>query len=211
LKEIARAQICKAGCVLVTLSLAGGALAQNASLALERNGRMISLEPYAANILRITMSVDKTAATSAPGYGFVAKPSAEGWTHERDANGNEVFRSSRMVVRVAPADLPSDKLPQPMPLDELNRQLREHYFGGGGGHGPYNDALLVTTSEGKMLLHMRSWTMAPESADLAQQDFGAKGYTVSAMFDSPADEHYYGLGQQQKGWMDLRERDPLLA
>jgi len=25
------------------------------------------------------------------------------------------------------------------------------------------------------------------------------------MFDSPAGEHYYGLGQQQKGWMDLRD------
>ena len=27
------------------------------------------------------------------------------------------------------------------------------------------------------------------------------------MFDSPADEHYYGLGQQQKGWMDLRDHE----
>ena len=191
----------------MTLSLAGGSLAQNASLVLERNGRMISLEPYAANILRITMSIDKTAAASAPGYGFVAKPSAEGWTHERDADGNEVFHSSRMVVRVGPGDRPADKLPQPMPLDELNRQLREVYFGGGGGQGPYNDPLLVTTPEGKMLLQMRTWTMAPERPDVAQQDFGAKGYSVSAMFDSPAGEHYYGLGQQQKGWMDLRDHE----
>jgi hypothetical protein len=38
-------------------------------------------------------------------------------------------------------------------LDTLNRQLREVYFGGGGGQGPYNDALLVTTADGKMLLH----------------------------------------------------------
>ncbi len=34
---------------------------------------------------------------------------------------------------------------------------------------------------------------------------GAKGYRVAPIFDSPADEHYYGLGQQQKGWMDLRD------
>jgi alpha-glucosidase/alpha-D-xyloside xylohydrolase len=54
-----------------------------------------------------------------------------------------------MVVRLAPGNLPSDKLPQPMPLDALNRQLREVYFGGGGGQGPYNDALLVTTPGGK--------------------------------------------------------------
>ncbi len=31
------------------------------------------------------------------------------------------------------------------------------------------------------------------------------GYHVSATFDSPADEHYYGLGQQQQGILDLRD------
>ena len=38
------------------------------------------------------------------------------------------------------------------------------------------------------------------------------GYRVSATFDSPQGEHYYGLGQQQQGFMDLRDhRDSLLA
>jgi alpha-glucosidase/alpha-D-xyloside xylohydrolase len=193
--------------VLLAMSLGNVATAQGGPLVLERDGRVLSLEPYAQNILRVTMSTDKAAATSAPGYGFVAKPSAEGWTHERDAEGYDVFRSARMVVRVAPADLLKGKMPQPMPLDALNQELREHYFGGGGGHGPNNDALLVTTSEGKMLLHMRTWTMAPERADVAQTDAGAKAYRVAAMFDSPTDEHYYGLGQQQKGWMDLRDHE----
>ena len=119
------------GCIFLTLSLGGVAIAQSAPLVLERDGRVISLEPYAANIVRVTMSIDKAAASGAPGYGFVAKPSEGGWTHERDAEGDDVFRSARMVVRVAPGDLPTEKLPQPMPLDALNRQLREHYFGGG--------------------------------------------------------------------------------
>ena len=195
------------GCIFLTLSLGGVAIAQSAPLVLERDGRVISLEPYAANIVRVTMSIDKARASGAPGYGFVAKPSEAEWTHERDAEGGDVFRSARMMVRWAPGDLPSEKLPQPMPLDALNRQLRERYFGGGGGQGPYNDALLVTTADGKMLLHMRTWTMAPERADVAQQDAGSKGYSVAATFDSPADEHYYGLGQQQKGWMDLRDHE----
>src|SRR5271165_2386483 len=129
------------GCVLLTVSLGRVATARSTPLVLERDGRVISLEPYAANIVRITMSIDKSAATGAPGYGFVAKPSAGEWTHERDAEGGEVFRSARMVVRLGPGDTPAEKLPQPMPLDALNRQLRERYFGGGGGHGPYNDAL----------------------------------------------------------------------
>ena len=154
------------------------------------------------------MSTETAAATSDPGYGIVAKPSMEGWTHERDADGDDVFRSSQMVVRVTPGDLPKEKLPQPMPLDALNLQLREQYFGGGGSRfAPHNDTLLVTTADGKMLLHMRTWMMAPESPDVAQADPTNKGRRVVAMFDSPDDEHYYGLGQQQKGWMDLRDHE----
>ena len=189
------------------------AIAQSGPLVLERDGRTISLEPYAPNILRVTMSTDREAATGAPGYGFIAQPSAEGWTHERDAEGYDVYRTARMVVRVAPGDLPKDKLPRPMPLDPLNLELRQHYFGGGGGGngpndgglGPHDDALLVTAADGKMLLHMRTWAMEPESAEAAATDTGTKGYRVVSTFDSPADEHYYGLGQQQKGWMDLRD------
>jgi len=58
----------------------------------------------------------KATATACPGYGFEAKPSAEGWIRERDSEGNDVFRSPRMVVRVAPGDLPEEKLPPPMML-----------------------------------------------------------------------------------------------
>ena len=198
---------------LLMVLLGSVAMAQGGPLVLEREGRVISLVPYAPNIVRVTMSIDKAAAAGDPGYGFVAQPSAEGWTHERDAEGYDVYRSARMVVRVAPGDLPKDKLPRPMPLDALNLELRQHYFGGGGGgngpndggRGPHNDALLVTTTEGKTLLHMRTWEMTPERAEVAATDTGTKGYRVAAMFDSPADEHYYGLGQQQKGWMDLRD------
>jgi alpha-D-xyloside xylohydrolase len=198
--------------VLMALSLSGSAVAQGVPLVLERAGRVIALEPYAPNILHITLSNDRAAASSAPGCGFVAQPSAEGWAHERDQKGYEVYRSARIAVRLAPEDLPKDKRPQPMPLDALNLELRQHYFGGGagdgpndGGLGPHDDALQVTAKDGKTLLQMRTWSMQPESPEVAQADAGAKGYQVASTFDSPADEHYYGLGQQQKGWMDLRD------
>ena len=182
------------------------ALAHAQGLVLEREGRVISLVPYASNVLRVTMSKDMAGATSAPGYGFVAQPDAAGWKHERDPDGNEVFRSSAMIVRLAPGNLPKGKLPQPMPLDRLNLELRDNYFGGVGRNETHNDALSVATADGKTLLHMRTWTMEPESDQVAAADVGAKGYSIRAMFDSPPDEHYYGLGQQQKGWMDLRDR-----
>jgi alpha-D-xyloside xylohydrolase len=200
------------GAALLASSLGCVANAQAGPLVLEREGRVISLEPYAPNVVRISMSIDSGTAAAPPGYGFVAKPTAEGWTHQRDAEGYDVYRSARMVVRVAPGDLPKDKLPQPMPLDPLNLELRHQYFGGGGGNGPndgslgpHHDALLVTTADGRMLLHMRTWTMLPESPEVAAADAGKKGYKIASTFDSPAGEHYYGLGQQQKGWMDLRD------
>lgn len=197
--------------VLQALLFSGAALAQNQPLVLERDGRVISLVPYAPNILRVTISIDKAAATAAPGYGFIAKPSAQGWTSRQDAKGGEVFQSDQMVVHIAAADPPANQRPQQMPLDAVNRELREQYFGGRPNpHAPHNDALLITTGSGKPLLHMRTWTMAPESPEVAKTDADAatqKGYRVAAMFDSPADEHYYGLGQQQKGWMDLRDHE----
>jgi alpha-D-xyloside xylohydrolase len=193
---------------LLAAPLSGIAMAQGGSLVLERDGRTISLEPYAPNILRVTISTDRAAATGVPGYGFVAKPSAEGWTHDRDAEGSEVYRSARMVVRLSPDNLPKEKLPQAMQLDPLNQQLREQYFGGDNRrHRPHNDALQITAADGKTLLEMRTWAMLPERPEVAQTDAGPKGFTVGATFDSPADEHYYGLGQQQKGWMDLRDHE----
>ncbi|GLQ87439.1 glycoside hydrolase family 31 protein [Dyella flagellata] len=193
--------------LLLGVSLSGAAVAQDVPLVLQRDGRTISLEPYAPNILRVTLGVDRAAVMNRPGYGFEAKASAQGWTHTRDAAGGDIYRSAKMVVRVAPADLAPDQLPQAMPLDALNRQLREKYFGGGRDRSTFDDALQITNAEGKTLLHMRTWSMAPEPPQVAQADAGAKGFRIAATFDSPANEHYYGLGQQQQGWMDLRDHE----
>jgi alpha-D-xyloside xylohydrolase len=193
--------------LMLAVSLGSPAMAQSKSLVLEREGGVLSLEPYAPNILRVTMSTDRAAATGPSGYGIAAKPSDEGWTHQRDAEGRDVYRSARIVVRVSLAHLPREQQPQTMPLDALNLKLRDPYFGGGGGNNTHEDELLVTTTAGKILLRMRSWTMAPEGAEVAQADAGTKGYTVASRFESPADEHYYGLGQQQQGWMDLRDHE----
>ena len=77
--------VLRLGQILIgAVSLGAVAMAQSGPLVLEREGRVISLEPYAPNIVRVTMSTDKATASGLPGYGFVAQPSAEGWTHERD-------------------------------------------------------------------------------------------------------------------------------
>jgi alpha-glucosidase/alpha-D-xyloside xylohydrolase len=184
----------------------GSVFAQGSSFVLNREGRTIVLEPYAPNILRVTVSKTEALATAAPGYGFVGTPAMSGWTQETEADGSEVFRSGRLIVHLPPANVPESQEPRRMPLDELNQSLRDHYFGR-GKKGPSDDSLLVRTTSGKMLLHMRNWAMFPNKPDAATPT-GVKddpGYHVSATFDSPTDEHYYGLGQQQKGFLDLRD------
>jgi alpha-D-xyloside xylohydrolase len=183
------------------------ALAQDSKFVLDRDGRTIVLEPYASNIVRITLSRDNTTATGAPGYGIVGTPSMTGWVHEKDSGGNDVFRSGRLLIQVSADHLPQSRLSQPMPLDDLNLSLREHYFGGSASR-QIEETVSVTTASGKALLNMRNWSMVPNIAS-GEATGGAKqegaGYHVSATFDSLADDHYYGLGQQQEGNLDLRD------
>ena len=193
-------------CLAAVGSVTG--LAQDTQFVLDREGRTMVLEPYGPNIFRITLSKDKASAVATPGYGLVGTPSMTGWTHQQDAEGNDVFRSDRLVVHVSPDQVPPSRLPHPMPLDELNQSLRDHYFGGSSGTRRSDDTVSVTTASGKPLLTMRNWSMVPNDSDAAAPN-GAKpndaGSRVSAIFDSPPDEHYYGLGQQQQGALDLRD------
>src|SRR5664279_4971548 len=96
------------GCVAV--------LAQETKLVLIRDGRTIMLEPYAPNIIRVTLSKDKAAAAGAAGYGFVGIPAMTGWTHQQDSDGDDVFRSSQLVVHISADHLPESRLSHGMPL-----------------------------------------------------------------------------------------------
>ncbi len=180
--------------------------AQETRFILNRDGRTIVMEPYAPNILRITMSKTKELAEAAPGYGFVGTPSMTGWTHVEGADGSDVFRSSRLVIHISPANLPGSREPHHMPLDEVNQSLRDHYFGK-SGTGAADDSLSVITTSGQTLLTMRKWSMIANKPDVntTKLEKDDAGYRVGATFDSPAGEHYYGLGQQQKGYLDLRD------
>ena len=180
---------------------------QDHRFVLERDNRTIVLEPYAVNIVRVTLSSEKSAALATPGYGILGTPSMDGWTHEEDSAGYDVIHSSKMLIRVAPKNLPP---PQAMPLDELNRTLREHYFYGDFARGTYDDSISVSNTAGKPLLTMRRWSMLPNAGEAAahnaaKHENSDADYRISATFDSPTGEHYYGLGQQQQGFLDLRD------
>lgn len=173
---------------------------------LTRDGRTIVLEPYDPGIVRVSLSTNSAQAAAHPGYGISGSPSAQGWTREKERDGYEVIRSSRLVLRMAPANLPA---PRRMPLDPLNQSLRETYFGGGSHVDPFDDIVSIATPAGKTLLELQRWSMTPPPASAKRDGSRAAaaedpGSRVSATFSAPGDEHFYGLGQQQQGLLDLR-------
>jgi alpha-D-xyloside xylohydrolase len=186
--------------ILAALAGSTALAAQDANLILERDGTTIVLEPYAANIVRVTMSTIKDQATAGPGYGIVAKAAAEGWSHETIAAG-DTYKSARMALL-----LPPPVPPRRRPDGSFWKGPRKNY--GGAGGEPF---LRVTGADGKPLLNMQGWEMAELndkdgdsqlSFDRRPQD--PQFYRVGATFVSPDDEHYYGLGEFQDGYLDHR-------
>ena len=177
--------------------LPGGALAQK--VVLDHGEATVVLEPYAPNIIRVTLSKFKEAANAAPGYGFVGTADATGWQHSSGDAGDS-YVSSRLQVTVNPYHKPGK------PGERSQSDIGQFFV----GSAPYVH-VLVKTADGKTLVDMENWSMA----DLNYKDgtmeiahdrrpTDAQFYTVGATFASPADEHYYGLGQNQEGFLDLR-------
>ncbi len=150
---------------------------------LDRNGSHVSIEPYAPNIVRVTIAIDRDLADAPPGPGPNAKPDAAGWTHSNDASG-DVFTSSALSLTVNAQPWP--KAPSQM----------ERYF------APSLPPVSVSVkgADGHLITQMNGWEMAPHTVA------GEKTFKVGASFAAPLDEHYYGLGQNQEGRLDLRGR-----
>jgi alpha-D-xyloside xylohydrolase len=162
--------------------LAGGAMAAPQTL-LDRNGSHVSVETYAPNIVRISVSPDETLAKSVPGYGFNGSVDDHGWSHTAGTAG-DTFTSADLSLEIAAQ-------PKPGPMDTMAR-----YF------APMLPpvSLKVRKPDGELLLDMTGWEMSPHTVN------GEQTYRVGASFIAPEDEHYYGLGQNQEGILDYRGR-----
>ena len=166
---------------------------------LDRKGETIVLEPYAPNVLRVTLSLQHDPAVAKPGYGLIASPDASGWTASQTDRA-DVYQSSRIIATV---DRPGHAgPPTPQTVIDISK-----YFGGStpGAH------ITFKTPDGKKLLEMMGWSQAlPNHKDgtaaLAndRRPSDPEFYVVGANFASPDDEHYYGLGENQEGFLDHR-------
>ena len=79
-----------AAAMLIALLAPAAAQAQGQQIVLDRGGASVVLEPYAPNIIRITLSLLKEPALAAPGYGFVANASGQGWSRQQNGRGRRV-------------------------------------------------------------------------------------------------------------------------
>ncbi len=173
------------------------ARAQQPQVVLNRSESTIAIDAYAPNIVRITLSLLKDSALATPGFGFVATPSANGWTLQENDKG-DVYRSSRMVVTVA-KNVTGNLLPTQIDIAK--------FFN--GSTPPAH--ITISTPEGKTLLDMTGWSLSlPNHKDGNANALNERRpsdpmfYQVGATFVSPDDEHYYGLGQNQEGFLDHR-------
>lgn len=183
---------------VVILLISFAANAEN-QIILTRDNSTIVLEPYAPNVIRVNLSLLRDKATAAPGYGFIASPAPQGWNtkHTSDA---DVFSSSRMVVTV--------EANHPATPSRTERDIARYF----NGSAP-NAHITVATTEGKKLLELTGWSMSvPNNKDgnagilRDKRPSDEAFYQVGAIFNSPDDEHYYGLGQNQEGYLDHRGR-----
>jgi alpha-D-xyloside xylohydrolase len=171
----------KAGASLLA-TIAGSAGADPIET-VDRYGSLVAVEPYAPNIVRVTIAVDRTLADAAPGPGPNARSDASGWTHRTDAKG-DVFASAGMTLTIHAQPWP--KAPSQM----------ERYFA--PSLPPVS--LSVASADGRELTRMNGWEMSPHTVN------GEKTFRVGASFSDTPDTHYYGLGQNQEGMLDLRGR-----
>jgi alpha-D-xyloside xylohydrolase len=153
---------------------------------LDRNGAIVSIDPYGPDIVRVTLSLDRKQSEAKPGYGIDGLPDSRGWTHQ-SIQGVDVVSSPTLSVSIAPQPKPG--VPSQM----------ERYF------APSLPPLTLTLTiarpgENATMLSMTGWEMAPHTVN------GERTFRIGATFAAAPDEHYYGLGQNQEGKLDLRGR-----
>src|SRR5436190_21761280 len=147
----------------------------------ERDGSYVAVEPFAPNVVHVTIALEPDLIGKTPNYGVVAKSDSAGWSRISGADGDR-FSSGAMTLTVDPQPWP--KAPD----------LSARYFA--SSLPPVS--LSIADSTGKPLLKMAGWDMTPQTVN------GERTFRVGANFSVTPNEHFYGLGQNQEGFLDLR-------
>lgn len=202
-------QLC---CVQYACAQHGSAGAQVDSIGVEpgrvvitRDHTTMMLEPYAPNIIRVSISRLKPDATSGPGYGIIAKPAASSWHFDKSATGG-TYQSSQLAVTImGPSTHHSPHL--------LDQGVIGKFFGANGGQRYGNIPLRFSIPDGKTVVRLESWSMNKPNYGAGNTEIlqdrrpsDPPFYTVGATFSVQHGEHYYGLGENQGGRLDHRDQ-----
>ncbi|GLQ95380.1 glycoside hydrolase family 31 protein [Dyella acidisoli] len=170
------------------LSFAAAVTVANAApmVTLDRHGTWVSVEAYGPNVIHVTIAADKAEALKAPGYGILADHADNSAFRQTSDQSGDTFASSALTLHVDTAPLPHTP------------GVTERYFA--PNLAPVR--LQVKNARGETIVNMTGWEMSPHEVA------GEATYQVGATFSAPADEHYYGMGQNQDsfGPLDLRGR-----
>lgn len=172
----------------LALSFVGAATVASAApmATLDRHGAWVTVEAYGPNVVHVTIAADKAEALKAPGYGILADHADNSTFHETSDQGGDTFASSDLTLHV-------DAAPPPHTPGVMERYFAPEL-------APVR--LQVKNAKGETVVNMIDWNMSPHEVA------GEATYQVGATFSAPADEHYYGMGQNQGslGPLDLRGR-----
>jgi alpha-D-xyloside xylohydrolase len=150
---------------------------------LDRNGAYVAVEAYGPNVIHVTIASDKALTSGAPGYGILAAHADNAPFKQVSDTTGDTFASSALRLHI------NAEAPHTPSQMELNFAPLLPHVG-----------LQVADAKGREILNMTGWEMAPYEVS------GEKTYQIGARFTAAADEHYYGLGQNQEGILDLRGR-----
>ena len=168
------------------LALAGSPVLGAPATVLDRVGAGVSGDSYGPNVVHVTIAVDKAEALKGPGYGILARNADSAQLHHQAGADGDSFTTSALALHVDAA--PAPRVPSAMDryfapsLSPVSLQLRD--------------------GAGKVLVSLSSWEMSPHTVS------GEATYQVGISLSAGADEHYYGMGQNQesRGPLDLRGR-----
>ena len=71
----------------------------------ERNGSYVAVEPFAPNVVHVTIALERDLLDKQPHYGIVATSNPTTWTHATGADGDR-FSSGAMTLTVDPQPWP---------------------------------------------------------------------------------------------------------
>jgi alpha-D-xyloside xylohydrolase len=196
--------------VIGFVTLVPAAAHAQTQVVLQRRNATVTLESYAPNVVRITISLSRQAALAPPGYGIAAQPADSGWTYTHTGT-IDTYSSSQLSIKMPVINYGS--VLHLASCDSCN------YFTGNTPWIP----LTVDSSSGENLLRMEDWSMtvpnhkdgnaeilSETKSDIAYEQFTPRPADpvydqVQATFFSPGNEHYYGLGENQQGYLDHRD------